>query len=125
MILTECDVLYQIEMRVKTERIVGTLCKISKPSSLHKAMTHLDVWNSGEYISNPYATISQALFDNMTPDLFRIFIEYVHHWMPAWTPDEIRIIIDTSTKYGYLVTIHKDRISFRRDPTYEDLRLRY
>lgn len=121
MVLSEQDVLRQIEMRVKTKRIVGTLCKIQDPNLLHKAMKHLDIWNDGIYISNPYCVITKNLMDNMTKDLFRIFIEYVAHWMPPFTLDEIRIIIDASTKYGYLVTVHKDRLSFRRDPTNENI----
>lgn len=125
MILSEEEVLRRIEMRVKTTRIVGTLCKVRDPNLLYNAMSYLDVWNDGIYISNPYAYVDKTLFENMTEDLFRIFIEYVAHWMPPFTSDEIRVIMDACTKYGYLVTVHKDRLSFRRDPTNENIRSRY
>lgn len=116
MILSEEYVLRALEMRVKTTRVVGTLCKIKDPELLHSAMLYFDIWNDGIYISHPFVTISQDIADNMTRDIFRIFIEYIHHWMPPFTFDEIRIIIIASKKYGYIVTRHKDRLSFRRDP---------
>lgn len=113
MVLSEEDVLRQMEMRIKTECIVGTLCKIRHPNTLHNAMKYLDVWNDGEYISNPYARLSKDLMDNMTADLFRIFIEYTHHWMPTWSPKELRLIDEACKRFGYQITVHNRRVSFR------------
>ena len=113
MVLSEEDVLRQMEMRVKTERIVGTLCKVRHPHMLYNAMKHLDVWNDGEYISNPYSHLSKDLMDNMTVDLFRIFIEYTHHWMPKWSKQELELINDACRRFKYQITVHDSRVSFR------------
>lgn len=113
MILSDIEVLRIIEMRVKTKRIVGTLCRVPKPGTLHNAMKFLNIWNDGPFISNPYIELTDVVLYNMTPDLFRIFIEYVHHWAPQWTLEEIALIRRYARKYGYIVTRHKDRITFR------------
>ena len=114
MILSGEDVLYQLEMRIKTQVIVGTLCKVKSPEYLHNAMMYFDIWNHGSYISQPYTTLTPTLFDNMTKDLFRIAVEYIQHHRPRFSDEEIRLINEASQKWGYRITMHGNRLSFRR-----------
>lgn len=114
MILSEEYVLRAIELRIKTKPIVGTLCRTETPHLIHNAMKYFDIWNYGVYISHPYTTFTVELFDNMTEDLFKIFITMMHHYLPPCTSDEISCIIYYSEKLNYKVTVHNNILSFRK-----------
>ena len=118
MVLSGKYVLRAIELRVKTTCIVGTLCEVKDPIAIHEAMKYFDIWNSGRYISNPYAELPQYIFDNMDENLFDIYIEYLHHWTPPCTANEIQSTIYLCNKFGYSLTRHKDYITMRRIKPY-------
>ena len=116
MILSDEYVLRAIELRIKTTRIVGTLCTVDDPKMIHKAMIYFDVWDHNGKISNPFSEFQPNWFKSMTPDVFRIFIEYMHHYGPAISDKEITLIIKWASKFNYVVTRHKDKVTFRINP---------
>lgn len=114
MILSSEHVLRAMELRLKTKPIIGSLCSIEDPTLIWNAMKYFQCFNYGMYISNPYPELDQHIYDNMDRELFRIYIELLHHWMPPCTSDEIRSTMVLANKYGYEVNQHKSRISLRR-----------
>ena len=115
MIPTEEEILRAIELRLKTVIVWGTLCRVLDYNAIYNAMDYFDVWADHGYISNPYATLSDEIFDHMTKDLFRIFIEYTHYWKPTFSDHERDRVLGLAKLYGYRVTCHNNRVSFRRD----------
>ena len=114
MILSDEYVLRAMELRIKTTPIVGTLCKIEDPTVIHNAMRYFQCYNYGMYISHPFIELTEDIYANMDINLFRIYIELLHHWMPPCTTGEIRSTIYYSKKFGYEVTKHNNRLSLRR-----------
>jgi hypothetical protein len=120
MMLNEVYVLRVLELRCKTEPVTGTLCRVEDPKLIQNAMSYLDIWNDGFYISHPYIELPEEVWDNVTEEVFKIFIDMVHLYLTPFTSDEIRSIIDVSKKYGYSVTKNKNHISIRRSVNNEE-----
>jgi len=114
MILSSEYVLRAIELRLKTQRIVGTLCSVEDPVTIWNAMKYHQCYNHGKYISHPFVELDQPIYDNMDLNIFKIYVEMIHFWMPPCTSEEIRNTIYTGNIFGYDVTCHKNFISLRR-----------
>ncbi len=117
MFLNDEYVFHALEMRMKTKRYVGSLCKVPNQDVLHNAMKYFDIWNHEQFLSNPFHVITRELASNMTFETFRIFIELNDLYQPPFTMEEICIIMDVCKKFRYELTHNKGYISITRgDP---------
>lgn len=114
-----------VELRLKTRNFRGSLCLVLNREYIFEAMKFHDVWDCDGFISNPFYELSSPIYKNMTEEVFRVFIEYTHHWNPPFTSSEISSIIRLANKFGYKVTTYKSMLSFRRDINNDHIRLRY
>lgn len=117
MILPDEYVLRAIELKVKTRRIRGTLCKIE--GDITKAMVYHDCYGYDGYISNPFAILDEDVIGNLTPDTARILAHYLHHYTPPFTQDEVRCIIRAGSNFGYRVIHNKGYITMRKEVPHE------
>lgn len=117
MILSDEYVLRALELKVKTIRIRGTLCKIV--GDVTRAMLYHDCYNYEEYLSNPFAILPEEVIRNLTPDTARILAHYLHHYAPPFTHDEIRCIIRVASNFGYRVIHNKGYITMRKEVPHE------
>ena len=113
MILEEVEILRIIELRIKTTPISGTLCRVKDVITIRKAMEYFDIWNHHSYISHPYIELNSDIFQRMTRDLFRIFVEYTHEWVPMYTDKEIELMRIYGKKFGYTLTERNNFVFFR------------
>lgn len=107
-------VLRAIELRIKTTPIIGTLCTIEDSSLVWNAMKYFQCYNHGKFISHPFVELDESIYENMDLDLFRIYAEMLHLYMPPCTDDEIHSTIYHGKKFGYQVNQNKNYISLRR-----------
>lgn len=125
MILLEDHVYYVLELRMKTKRLVGSLCEVRDVKAIHNAMMFFDIWNHEKFISHPFTELDDDIFQNMTFNLFRVFIEINNLYMPPFTRREIQGIIRVSKKYGYAVTQNNGFISIRLEVPNENSHTRH
>lgn len=115
MILNERHVYYAIELRIKTTKYHGTLCKMPEREYLIGAMRYFDEWDHKGFLSNPYARLDEHVFVNMTPDLFKAFVELTNYWGPEWTRPELGLIHKSAHRFGYNIIRHKMKITLRKN----------
>jgi len=112
MIYDQEELLRIVDFRVKTTPYHGTLCKVQNRQSIIHAMTYFNIWDYSGFITNPYCEMSDEMIQQMDWAVYRIFVEYVLLYMPPFTRDEIRSIIDASKKFGYSVIRNNGYINF-------------
>ena len=111
---TEEDLIRMIEMRIKPERLTGTLCRVRSRDLLMRAMIYLGEYDSDSYLSNPYCELSKDVYDAFSYYVFRIFVNYNNLYVPPFTVDEIQSIMDACKRFDYRVYLNEDRLTIYR-----------
>lgn len=114
MILCDEYILRALELRLKTVPIVGSLCSVKNPRMIHSAMKYFDIWNHENVISHPFTELTYDIFDNMTPDLFKIIVEYLRIYAVKFTDQELQYLAFYGKRYGYECSVDNRVLSFRR-----------